>query len=359
MFLKSEEAVMAIRLMALLFCGVVLTFTLAAQAAPLRTVKSPFAPFRWVATGPLISPQPDSRHKIVALKDPTVVFVDNVWHVYATTADTRGMWNMVYCASADWESAGRAPQYFMDNNRALTGYHCAPQVFYFRPQKKWYLVYQSQPPSYSTADNIGRPENWSAPKYFYQKQPAGVPSLWIDYWVICDDKNAYLFSSGDDGKFYRCQTTVADFPAGFGEITVVMEYPRFDLFEGACVYAIKGTKQYLAIIECIGKTGLRYYKAFLADRLDGAWTPLADSEETPFAGIANVVFPEGVEPWTRHVSHGELLRDGYDETMTIDPKNLRFLYQGMGLGQGEMNNLDYSQLPWRLGILKQAAPKKK
>jgi hypothetical protein len=260
---------------------------------------------------------------------------------------------MVYVTFADWSSADRAPQYYMDNNKYLRGYHCAPQVFYFRPQKKWYLIYQSQPPSYSVADRIGRPENWSKPSYFYRKLPEGVPSLWIDYWIICDDKNAYLFSSGDDGKFYRCQTTIEDFPNGFGDITVVMEYPRFDLFEGACVYKIKGKKLYVALIECIGTQGLRYYKAFLAERLDGKWQPLADSEANPFAGKVNVTFEKGVEPWSTHFSHGELLRDGYDETLTIDPRNLQFLYQGMDLDQAAMNKLDYSQLPWRLAILKQ------
>ena len=335
----------------------VCTFALAAEDTAGGVGPSPFAPFRWESTGPLLGPLTGTKRQIVSIKDPTVVFADNAWHVYATIADAKGRWSMVYVTFADWESAGRAPHYFMDNNRFLSGYHCAPQVFYFRPQKKWYLIYQSQPPTYSTADTIGRPENWSRPRYFYKKIPAGAPELWIDYWVICDDTHAYLFSSGDDGKFYRCRTRREDFPEGFGEITVVMEYPRFDLFEGACVYRIKGTKQYLALIECIGKRGLRYYKAFLADHLDGEWRPLADSESAPFAGAVNVGFEAGVEPWTKHISHGELLRDGYDESMTIDPGHLRFLYQGMGLEEEAINKIDYSQLPWRLGIIQQVPAK--
>ena len=73
----------------------------------------------------------------------------------------------------------------------------------------------------------------------------------------------------------------------------------------------------------------------------------ADSWDTPFAGINNVTFEEGVVPWTRDISHGELIRDGYDETMTIDLKNLQFLYQGRDPQSGG----DYSLLPYRLGLL--------
>jgi len=41
----------------------------------------------------------------------------------------------------------------------------------------------------------------------------------------------------------------------------------------------------LTIIE---ENGRRYYKAYLADRLDGKWTPLADTAEKPFAGWKNI-----------------------------------------------------------------------
>ena len=35
--------------------------------------------------------------------------------------------------------------------------NCAPQVFYFRPQKKWYLIFQSQHPRFSTSHNSADP----------------------------------------------------------------------------------------------------------------------------------------------------------------------------------------------------------
>lgn len=57
----------------------------------------------------------------------------------------------------------------------------------------------------------------------------------------------------------------------------------------------------------------------------------------------------GVEAWTDNVSHGELIRAGVDQRMTVDPKKLRFVFQGMleraKSGQG------YGQFQWRIGIL--------
>ena len=44
--------------------------------------------------------------------------------------------------------------------------------------------------------------------------------------------------------------------------------------------------------------------------------------------LGNVGPAPGVEPWTDNVSHGELLRDGYDQTLTVDPGHLRLLFQG-------------------------------
>jgi hypothetical protein len=113
-------------------------------------------------------------------------------------------------------------------------------------------------------------------------------------------------------------------------------------------YKIKGTGTYLTLIEAMSPD--RYYRAFTSDRLDGKWTPLpeADTYQKPFAGIKNVAFEECVAAWTKDISHGELIRDGYDETMTIDPKNLQMLYQG----RDPAIRVNYGLLPYRLGLLK-------
>ena len=313
---------------------------------------TPFAgPLAWTSTKPLISPVSDAQHQIVSVKDPTVVYAGGKWHVYATTADTKGQWSMAYFSFASWDQAPAAKPYYLDANPNLRGYHCAPQVFYFRPQKKWYLIYQSQPPTYSTTDDVSKPETWTAPKPFFHGMPKTVVQGWIDFWTICDDTHAYLFFSDDNGRYYRSRTKLEDFPNGFEDPVVIMQQKnRFDLFEASCVYRLKGMNQYLCFIECLGEGGHRYFKAFTSDRLDGSWTPMANANSwaTPFAGVKNVTAEDGGSLWTADISHGELLRDGNDETMTIDPAHLAFLYQGL---ERDTPQGDYALLPYRLALL--------
>ena len=305
-------------------------------------------PFKWKSSGVLIKPVSDENHKLVSVKDPTVVYYADRWHVYATTANERSQWSMVYLSFKDWSEAASAKSYYMDANPNLRGYHCAPQVFFFRPHRKWYLVFQSQQPQYSTTDDVSRPETWSKPQDFFTGKPPGTPKLWIDYWVICDDTHAYLFFTGDDGRFYRSRTRIEDFPKGMSNPEIALQESRDVLFEASMTYRIKGTGTYLTLIEAMSPD--RYYRAFISDRLDGQWTPVpeADTYRKPFAGINNVTFEAGVAPWTKDISHGELIRDGYDQTMTIDPKNLELLYQG----RDPAIRTDYGLLPYRLGLLK-------
>jgi len=325
-----------------------------APAAP----KLPFAtPLQWKSTGMLIQPVSDATHEIVSVKDPTIVRYNDLWHIYATVYSTSAKtWSMVYLNFKDWSDAPKAKLHFVDQNPNLRGYHCAPQLFYFRPHKKWYLIFQSQQPQYTTTDDLSKPETWSRPMDFFQTKPSGAPRLWIDYWVICDATHAYLFFTGDDGHVYRSRTTIEDFPKGMSDPQIVIQGPRNDVFEGSMTYKIKGTGLYLTLVEAIGPDS-RYYRAWTSDRLDGDWTPVPDAStfQKPFAGINNATFEDGVKPWTRDISHGELIRDGYDETMTIDPNNLQLLYQGRAPASDER----YELLPYRLGLLKMDVSGKK
>lgn len=306
-------------------------------------------PLKWTSSGALIKPQSDEAHQHVSIKDPTILKYDGKWHIYATAYSTSARtWTMVYLNFEDWKDAGTAKQIPVDVNPALRGYHCAPHLFYFEPQDKWYFIFQSQQPQYCTSDDITDPTTWTAPKNFFAQNPANMPRLPIDYHIICDETHAYLFFTGDDGNFYRSRTKIEDFPNGFGDIEIAISDDRNNLFEGSMTYKIKGTDTYMTIIE--GMSPARHYRAWTSKDLNGEWIPVpgADSWETPFAGINNVTFEDGAEAWTRDISHGELLRDNYDQTPTIDPKNLKFLYQGRDPSSDGMR---YEMLPYYLGVL--------
>jgi hypothetical protein len=226
-------------------------------------------------------------------------------------------------------------------------------LFFFAPRNLWYLVYQTGPPTFSTSTDPADPHSWSAPRRFIANEPAVVtqnkgPGQWIDFWVICDSANSFLFFSDDNGHVYRAQTSLASFPDGFGNTQIVLsDSNRFALFEAGNVYKVAGRNQYLMIEESIGAAGRRYFRSYTATSLTGSWTPLAATENEPFAGRANVTFPNGA--WTQDISHGELVRAGVDQTLTIDPHRLQYVYQG----QDPNASGDYLGLPWRMGLLTQ------
>ncbi|MER5755388.1 non-reducing end alpha-L-arabinofuranosidase family hydrolase [Streptomyces sp. NPDC002088] len=308
--------------------------------------------YSWVSTGVLAGPQSNSSHSLASIKDYSVIRYNGKYHVYATTASTSGGWNLEYFSFDKWANASSATQYYLDSSAIGTGYRAAPQVFYFAPQNLWYMVYQTGPPTYSTTTDPTNPTSWSTPKTFISSEPSVVTQNkgnggWIDFWTTCDSANCYLFFSDDNGHLYRAQTTLANFPNGFGSTTIVMSDSQYSLFEASNVYKVSGTNQYLLLVEAIGANG-RYFRSWTSTSLTGTWTPLASTESAPFAGKANVSF--NGTAWTNDISHGEMIRSGNDQTLTIDPCHLQYVYQG----RDPSSNGDYSQLPYRMGLLTQA-----
>jgi Glycosyl hydrolase family 62 len=306
--------------------------------------------FKWTSSAALVGPKPDGRN-IAGIKDPSIIFHGGKYHVFASTAQAAG-YSLVYFSFTDFAAAGAAQFHYLDQSPIGKGYRAAPQVFWYSPQQRWYLVYQTGNAAYSTNANLSNPGGWSAPRTFYSGTPATVArnigkGYWVDMWVICDAALCHLFSSDDNGHLYRSQTTRAAFPAGMGEPVIALQDSRNDLFEAANVYRT-GAAQYLLLVEAIGARGARYFRSWTATDIAGPWSKLAATQARPFAGAANVGFAGPA--WTESVSHGEMIRTEVDERMAIGTGTaMRYLYQGVAPGA----KAEYNALPWRLGLLTQ------
>jgi hypothetical protein len=303
--------------------------------------------YEWTAGPPLFAAAVSDTDLYYSIKDPTVVRHNDRWHLFCTVRGKQRSHQIEYLSFADWKDLPGAKRQMLNLH---DGYFCAPQVFYFTPHKKWYMVYQTadkdrrprMQPAWTTNEDIADARSWTKPKLLFEADPK--VEAWIDFWVICDAKKAHLFFTSNNGKMWRSETAIERFPGGFDQPRMVLEG---DIFEASHTYKVKDKEEYVTLIEAQGNRGRRYYKAYVADALDGAWKPLAATRENPFAAIENVRFT-GIN-WTTSISHGELIRGGIDERLEIDPKRLQFLYQGVNDAGRESN--PYGQIPWMLGIL--------
>src|SRR5512141_2547377 len=123
--------------------------------------------YRWSSSGAIIAPLSDASHDLVAITDPSVVYFDARWHVYATTVASGGVHGMVSLSFTDFSHPASGTFYTMDRAPGFDTYVAAPELFHFAPQDRWYLVFQSGPPMYSTNDDPGNPAAWTRPAPFF------------------------------------------------------------------------------------------------------------------------------------------------------------------------------------------------
>lgn len=303
--------------------------------------------FVWKASPPLIQAQPLDGDEVYALKDPSVIFYENRWHLFCTVRGRQRSHAIAYLSFPEWEKARQARPVLLSNHEQ---FFCAPQVFYFRPHQPWYLICQAMDkswtpnygPAYAVGSRLDDPQSWSRlTPLAVTKPPQAKP--WLDFWVICDDKHAYLFFTSWDGKMWHAQTQLQKFPHGGSQPVLAL---AADIFEASHTYKLLGSSLYLTLVETQKGPGWRYYKAYLAERLDDESKPLAATRQQAFASMRNVLQPTR---WTDGFSHGELIRAGVDERLEVDPQRLRFVFQGVL--DSDRQGLPYGQIPWKIGLL--------
>ncbi len=322
---------------------------LPAQSSPWRTGR-----FRWRVSQPILSVAqerlPRSEHPWIAVKDPSIVRYQDRWHLFCTLRKQQqgqGRIRIGYCSFEDWPDAAHADWSVLD---LTMDYHGAPQVFYFEPQRQWYLIYQAADdsrglkygPCYSTTKTLDDAESWTKPEPLYVVPDGEKAGL--DFWVICDDSYAHLLFTSLDGRMWHAQTRLSDFPnRGWTRPQVAL---KADIFEASHTYKIKGEDAYVTLVEAQnGKR--RYFKLFTAKQLSGPWSPLAASRNQPAVSVVNVVNQD--TSWATSYSHGEFLRTGYNQRLEIDPQSTRILFQGAS--DREYQRGGYGDITWRLGLL--------
>jgi hypothetical protein len=158
----------------------------------------------------------------------------------------------------------------------------------------------------------------------------------------------YLFFTSDNGRMWREQTTVENFPFGWSD--PVLAY-QGDIFEGSHIYRLDEQDLYLNLIEENTSGDRRFFKSFTADSLDGEWSPLAATLENPYAaawGGGENVFQTAAR-WTDYISHGEMLRSGVNEYMKAE-LDAPFFFQGVDHADRQTAP-SYGEIPWKLGLL--------
>ena len=335
---------------------------------------------KWTVSKPVLIHGPANSFDNVAVKDPSIVFYNGAYHLFYTaklSVDTpdglKYDLDTGYVTSPTLEGLKSAARYsFKDICGQIV---IAPQVFYFEPQRLWYLVghqkcsgHPNLMPVYMTNPDIENIRGWSQPKQL--KTAKSNDDFWIDFWVICDEKKAHLFYCDQVGSVLRMECPIETFPQGLAQAkeTVALtmrgrdEEGPWKAFEAEHVYHVKHPDQYLLLVEGgyprllfpnrkMVDAKRRLMMAFVADRLEGPWTRLEQNPNEFFGHASALYNADGSKSRYTSVSHPELIRSGYDQRLEIENYNIQMLFQSFD-GSTMPEDYNYDELPWELAVMK-------
>lgn len=294
----------------------------------------------WAVGDPVLCAGPEGSFDEVAVKDPSIVCFEGKWHLFYT-ARSQTEYTTGYVCAQTLDGLKSAARHELPMLRGKSRYGCAPQVFYFEPHNRWYLIFQNRDanyqPVYATTATISQPASWSRPLPLIRKD---AREKWIDFWIICDDSTAFLFYTQAHRQVMVRTTSLAAFPHGWDVSKKVFA----GVHEAVHIYRVRGQNEYHMIYE-LNRGGIRSYGLARAVHPTGPWEKVTDE----YATGTQLRFTGKAGPWTAMVSHGEAIRTGYDQRMAYDPENCRWLIQGI---RKEEANVPYTSLPWKLGIMK-------
>ncbi|MEN8155612.1 MAG: non-reducing end alpha-L-arabinofuranosidase family hydrolase [Bacteroidota bacterium] len=336
----------------------------------------------WTVSEPVLEADKPGSFDEISVKDPTIVYYNGKYHLFYTskaTYETRDRMSHLsrngsglgYVAAERLEELKNAQRHDLGS---ITGsVIVAPQVFYFEPQKLWYLVahtlVEGRPdlmPIYLTNPDIEDIHGWSAPQELKTRKINN--GFWIDFWVICDKEKAHLFYTDHEGSLFRFECPVDQFPHGFAnkkEETVLTirgetSTGRWRMHEASHIYYVKEHDCYLNLMESVyPHPTIEYYwdsrNRFLfgmtAEKLEGPWTRVEAGLNEFMGDPENLFMEDGSRAVYDQVSHPELIRSGYDQRLEIENFDLQLLFQAFDADTIAVP-YDYNYLPWKLMIMK-------
>jgi Glycosyl hydrolase family 62 len=329
-----------------------------------------------VSSQPILSAGRQDAFDDIATKDPSIVFYNKKYHLFYTSksslTNNKVRTVLGYVSSTKLEKLHLAKRH--DLNKQLESVIIAPQVFYFRPHKLWYLVghtggakLHKLMPVYMTNPDIENVQGWSKPELFQTTAKANR-DFWIDFWVICDDQFAHLFYTDHSGTVFHQKTEKKNFPDGFQSeketVAVIAkgvdEQGPWRIHEASHLYHVKSDNRYLMIVEATRPhpeksqywdSRNRFLIGLTSTSLDGPWKRI-EKKNSEFLGHPQNLFnQDGKQSHYSQVSHPELIRPGYDERLQIENYQLEMIFQAFDASEISAQ-YNYHHLPWEISIMR-------